>query len=275
MPKLTLVQMSCNESREKNIDRAEQHIIRAAERGANIVCLPEMFHDVFFAIYLDTKYYDLAESIPGPITDRMQGLAAKLGIVLVVPLYERAAAGVYYNSAVVIDADGALLGTYRKTHIPLSPTFYEKLYFKSGNLGYPAFVTRFGTIGVLICHDRHYPEVARCLALAGAELILVPAATHKSNPSRHVWEKELSGSAIFNELFIGAVNRVGVEDGFTYYGASLICNPEGDIVAQGGEEEALVEAEIDYADVEQRRRRWHFFRDRRPETYGPIVQCHP
>lgn len=276
MPRLALIQMACNAGREENIAHAERRIAEAAAQGANIVCLPEIFHELFFVIYRDTSYCNLAEAVPGPITDRMQVLARKLGIVLVVPLYEKAARGIYYNSAVVFDADGKLLGTYRKTHIPLNPTFHEKLYFKPGNLGYPVFRTRFGNIGIAICHDRHYPEPARCLALGGADLILVPTATHNSNLSRKVWEKELCAMAIFNELFVGAVNRVGLEgDDFDYYGCSLIANPEGDIVAQAGEEESILCANLDFDEIDRRRQGWHFFRDRRPETYQALVQPYP
>lgn len=273
--RLALLQMNCSGDRKQNLDRAESMIRDAAGRGAQIVLLPEVFHEAFFVVALDMKYFDLAEPVPGPITDRMQALAKEFGVVLVVPLYERVDRSVYYNSAVVIDADGRLLGTYRKNHIPLSTLFYEKLYFKPGNLGYPVFQTRFGKVGLLICHDRHYPEGARAVALNGAEILLVPSATPDASNSVPVWEKELAAHAIFNEYFVGGLNRVGREDKYNYYGRSVIFDPAGELLAQAGGEEEVLLADCDLDKITQRRRSWQFYRDRRPDTYGPLTQLIP
>ena len=200
-----------------------------------MILLPEVFHELFFIMSLDMSVFDKAEPIPGPLTGRMQELAAELGVAIVAPIYESVGKSVYYNSAAVIDADGSLLGVYRKNHIPLSTKFYEKLYFKPGNLGYPVFETRFGRIGILICHDRHYPEGARALGLNGAEILLVPSATPTASLSVRVWEKELAAHAIFNEYYVAGLNRVGVEGEYTYYGRSVFLDPTGEIMAQAGE----------------------------------------
>ncbi len=216
-----------------------------------------------------------AEPIPGPITEMMQILAKELGVVICAPIYESVGRSVYYNSAAMIDADGKLLGVYRKNHIPLNTIFYEKLYFKPGNLGYPAFQTQFGKIGIIICHDRHYPEGARCSALNGAEVLLVPSATPKASLSVKVWEKELMAHAIFNELFVAGLNRVGQEGNYTYYGRSVIIDAVGDIMAQAGSDEEILVADCDLDQVTERRRAWQFYRDRRPDTYGPITQLIP
>ena len=210
--KLALLQMDCSGSRAQNLAKAEQFIRDAAKKhSAQILLLPEIFHELFFITDLDLKHMEASETIPGPITEMMQALAKELGVVICAPIYERVGRSVYYNSAAMIDADGKLLGVYRKNHIPLNTIFYEKLYFKPGNLGYPAFDTQFGKIGIIICHDRHYPEGARCSALNGAEILLIPSATPKASLSVKVWEKELMGHAIFNELFVAGLNRVGQE----------------------------------------------------------------
>jgi N-carbamoylputrescine amidase len=195
--------------------------------------------------------------------------------VIVAPIFERVDRSVYYNSAAIIDADGTLLGVYRKTHIPLSTIFYEKLYFKPGNLGYPVFNTRFGKIGMLICHDRHYPEGARALALNGAEIMLVPSATPDKSLSVRVWEKELCAHAIFNEYFVAGLNRVGTEGNYTYYGRSVVFDPAGELLAQAGPDEEILIADCDLDLITQRRRAWQFYRDRRPDTYGILTELVP
>jgi N-carbamoylputrescine amidase len=268
--------MDCSGTREANLERAERHIRAAATRHrANILLLPEVFHELFFITDLDMKYFDAAEPIPGPITEKMQGLAKELGVVIVAPIYERVDRSVYYNSAAVIDADGTLLGVYRKNHIPLNTIFFEKFYFKPGNLGYPVFNTRFGKIGVYICHDRHYPEGARALALNGAEIMLVPSATPESSLSVKVWEKELAAHAIFNEFFVAGLNRVGKERDHNYYGRSVIMDPIGEIMAQAGREEEILLADCDFDFITQRRRAWQFYRDRRPDTYEILTKLVP
>lgn len=272
---LGLVQMDCSASREENVAHAEEMIRGAAAKGAQIVLLPETFHELFFIVRLDMAVFDMAEPIPGPITKRMQTLAAELGVVIVAPIYERVDRSVYYNSAAVIDADGRLLGVYRKNHIPLSTLFYEKLYFKPGNLGYPVFDTRFGRIGILICHDRHYPEGARALGLNGAEMLLVPSATPTASLSVRVWEKELSAHAIFNEYFVAGLNRVGDEGDYSYYGRSVVFDPAGELISQAGQGEEVLLAECDLDQVTARRRAWQFYRDRRPDTYEVLTRLVP
>lgn len=271
-----LLQMDCSGTREQNLAKAEKFVRQAAkEKGAQVLLLPEVFHELFFTTDLNLKYFDTAEPIPGPITEMMQALAKELGVVICAPIYERVGRSVYYNSAAMIDADGTLLGVYRKNHIPLNTIFYEKLYFKPGNLGYPAFQTQFGKIGIVICHDRHYPEGARCSALNGAEILLVPSATPKASLSVKVWEKELAGHAIFNEFFVAGLNRVGTERDHTYYGRSVIFDPVGEIMAQAGTEEEVLVADCDLDLITERRRAWQFYRDRRPDTYGLLTQLIP
>ena len=272
---LTLLQMDCSGKRERNLARAEEMIRRAAGQGGEVILLPEVFHELFFITALDMSVFDKAEPIPGPITERMQALAAELGAVIVAPVYESVGSSVYYNSAAVIDADGSLLGVYRKNHIPLSTKFYEKLYFKPGNLGYPVFETRFGRIGILICHDRHYPEGARALGLNGAEILLVPSATPTASLSVRVWEKELAAHAIFNEYYVAGLNRVGTEGEYSYYGRSVILDPTGEIIAQAGADEEVLIAACDLDAIVERRRAWQFYRDRRPDTYGVLTELVP
>lgn len=273
--KLALLQMDCSGSRERNLARAEEMVRQAAARGAQVVLLPEVFHELFFITDLDSRYFDAAEPIPGPITEMMQKLARELEVVIIAPIYERVERSVYYNSAAVIDADGRLLGVYRKNHIPLNTIFYEKLYFKPGNLGYPVFNTRYGKVGLLICHDRHYPEGARALALNGAEILLIPSATPDKSLSRKVWEKELCAHAIFNEVFVAGLNRTGKEGKYIYYGHSVAFDPSGEMLAQAGADEEILLIDCDLDLITQRRRAWQFYRDRRPDTYGILTALVP
>lgn len=272
---VALLQMDCSNAREKNLARAEEMVREAADKGAHVILLPEVFHELFFIMELDMSVFDKAEPIPGPITEQMQKLAAELGVVIVAPIYESVGKSVYYNSAAVIDADGSLSGVYRKNHIPLSTKFYEKLYFKPGNLGYPVFETRFGRIGILICHDRHYPEGARALGLNGAEILLVPSATPTASLSVRVWEKELAAHAIFNEYYVAGLNRVGTEGDYTYYGRSVVFDPTGEIIGQAGKGEEVLISECDLDVIVDRRRAWQFYRDRRPDTYGVLTELVP
>jgi beta-ureidopropionase len=273
--RVALLQMNCSGKREQNLARAEAMIREAAGKDAQIVLLAEVFHELFFITDLNTRYFDAAEPIPGPITQAMSKLALELNIVIVAPIYESVERSVYYNSAAVIDADGALLGVYRKNHIPLNTIFYEKLYFKPGNLGYPVFNTRYAKVGILICHDRHYPEGARALALNGAEIVLVPSATPDKSLSRKVWEKELCAHAIFNEYFVAGLNRTGQEGDYFYYGRSVAFDPAGEMLGQAGEGEEVFLVDCDLDLVTQRRRAWQFYRDRRPETYGILTALVP
>jgi N-carbamoylputrescine amidase len=281
MPIVGLVQMAMETNRQDNLDKAEAMIRQAVKDSAEIICLPELFHSVFWCAFPpDLKYFEWAEPVPGPTVERFQHVARETKAVLIIPLWEKVGRSVYFNSAAVIDADGGLIGTYRKNHIPLSPLFQEKVYFKPGNLGYPVFKTHYGNVGVYICHDRHYPEGARCLALAGADIIFVPTATNDASLSGKVWEKELMAHAIFNEIFIAGLNRVGKETGpdgreFVYYGRSLVINPLGGIIEQVEGEECNLLCEVNWSEIDQRRIAWQFYRDRRPETYELITKFVP
>ena len=268
-----LVQMKAAMKREENLDRAEELLKEAARQDAEVVCLQEMFATWFFAQKLDATNQELAEPLDGVSVSRMRAVARALKLVLIVPFYERVMAGELYNSAALVDATGEVLGIYRKHHIPMSSHFQEKFYFRPGNAGYPVWDTRHGKIGIMICYDRHFPEAARSLGLNGAEFVFVPTATTIRGFSRAVWEAELRGHAIANGYFVGGVNRVGTEFDSTYYGASVFVDPIGQIVAQAGEkdDEVLV-ATLDRARLEEVRRAWPFYRDRRPDSYGRLVQ---
>jgi N-carbamoylputrescine amidase len=272
--KAALIQMKCGEDRDEIITRTLSYIDEAAAKGAKIVCLQELFNGIYFCQYMDSKYYDWAEPIPGPTTKIMQECAQKNGIVLIVPLYEMVFPGTYYNTAVVINKDGEILGRYRKNHIPELPLFHEKFYFKPGNLGYPVFRTEYGNIAVYICYDRHFPEGPRVFGLHGADLLFIPTATKGSY--KYLWEVELRAHAIANGLWVGGVNRVGQEDQMDFYGSSFFTDPRGQIVAQTGDEgDAIVYADIDYTKNKEVRDLWQFYRDRRPETYLDMVRMMP
>jgi N-carbamoylputrescine amidase len=251
-------------------------LAQAAKKGAKIVCLQELFNGPYFCAEVHHRWYHLAEPIPGPTTELMQGVAKKHGMFIIVPIYEVENTGVYYNTAVVIDGYGKVLGKYRKNHIPnIPPGFSEKFYFKPGNLGYPVWKTDLGNVGVYICYDRHFPEGARALGLAGADMIFNPSAT-TVGVSRYLWELEQPAHAVANGYFVGAINRVGIEEPWRsgrFYGSSYFCNPRGQIIAKASEDkdEVLV-ADLDLDEVRQIRNAWQFYRDRRPETYGPLVQ---
>ncbi len=249
-------------------------IDEAGEQGVEILCLQEIFNGPYFCPSQDERWYDAAEPIPGPTTHLMQEYAEKHDMVIVVPLYEKADAGVYYNSAAVIDADGSYLGKYRKKHIPHTSGFWEKYFFKPGNLGYPVFDTKYGKVGVYICYDRHFPEGARILGLNGAQIVFNPSATVKGL-SEYLWKLEQPAHAVANGYFMAAINRVGVEQPWEigeFYGNSYICDPKGEFLAEGSQtEDELVVADCDFEEIEETRRIWQFYRDRRPETYEALV----
>jgi N-carbamoylputrescine amidase len=260
-----------------NIEKNLRFIGEAAGRGVQILCMQEVFTTPYFCAEQQTRWYDAVERIPdGPTTKLMQETAKKHGIALVVPIYEEEIVGVYYNTAAVIDADGRYLGKYRKNHIPhVAPGFWEKFYFKPGNLGYPAFDTAFARIGVYICYDRHFPEGARALGLAGAEIVFNPSAT-VAGLSEYLWELEQPAHAVANGYFIGAINRVGHEQPWDigeFYGKSYFCNPRGKIIAQASRDsDELVVADLNLDEIREVRNTWQFFRDRRPETYGALTE---
>jgi len=272
--------MQPDEIRERMIEAHIPYIEDAGKQGVQILCFQEVFTQPYFCPSQDRKWYAAAEKIPdGPTTQLMMEYAKKYNMVIVVPIYEEHMTGVYYNTAAVIDADGKYLGKYRKTHIPqVDPGFYEKFFFKPGDLGYPVFETAYLKLGVYICYDRHFPEGWRALALNGAEYIVNPSAT-VAGLSKYLWELEQPASAAANGVFIGAINRIGTEEPWAstmnmgeFYGSSYIVNPRGAIEAQAsyGDDELLVH-EIDLDMVREVRDTWQFFRDRRPDLYGPLT----
>ncbi len=259
---------------EKHLSLIEE----AGKKGVQILCLQELFNAPYFCPSQDPKWYGLAESIPGPTTNLLATYAKKYRMCIVVPIYEREMAGVYYNTAAVIDSDGTFLGKYRKNHIPQTSGFWEKYFFKPGNLGYPVFKTEFATIGVYICYDRHFPEGARLLGLNGAEIVYNPSATVKGL-SEYLWKLEQPAHAVANGYFMGCINRVGTEAPWNigeFYGSSYFVNPRGQIIAEASKNnDELVVAELDLAMNEEVRRTWQFFRDRRPDTYSAMTEQLP
>jgi beta-ureidopropionase len=247
----------------------------AGKKGVQILCLQEIFNGPYFCPGQDKRWYDAAEPVPGPTVEKLAPIAKKYQMVMVVPLYEREQAGVYYNTAAILDADGSYLGKYRKTHIPQTSGFWEKYFFKPGNLGYPVFKTRYATIGAYICYDRHFPEGARALGLAGAEIVYNPSAT-VAGLSQYLWKLEQPAHAVANGYFMGCINRVGTEAPWNigkFYGSSYFVDPRGQILACGSEDnDELVIAELNLDMIEEVRRTWQFFRDRRPDAYGPLVE---
>ena len=251
-------------------------IEEAGKKGVQILCLQEIFNGPYFCPGQSPRWYEAAEAVPGPTTAIMQEYAKKYSMVIVVPVYEREQAGVYYNTAAVIDADGKILGKYRKNHIPqVNPGFFEKFYFRPGNLGYPVFETAYAKVGVYICYDRHFPEGARALGLNGAELVLNPSAT-VAGLSQYLWTIEQRAHAVANGYYIGAINRVGTEAPWNigrFYGSSYFCDPRGNFLVTASEDKSeLVTADLDMDMIEEVRRVWQFFRDRRPETYDTLVK---
>ncbi len=248
----------------------------AGKQGVQILCLQEIFNGPYFCPSQDRRWYDAAEPIPGPTLEKLRPIAAQYQMVMIVPLYEREMAGVYYNTAAVIDADGSYLGKYRKTHIPQTAGFWEKYFFRPGNLGYPTFRTRYATIGVYICYDRHFPEGARALGLNGAEIVYNPSAT-VAGLSQYLWKLEQPAHAVANGYFVGAINRVGTEAPWNigkFYGSSYFVDPRGQIIGGTASEDRdeVVVRTLDMDMIEDVRRTWQFFRDRRPETYGELTE---
>ncbi len=279
-----LIQMALKAGTEEPPERIrdimnEAHlplIAEAAARGVQVLCLQEVFNQPYFCPSQDTRWYGAAEPVPdGPTVRLMQEQARAHGMVIVVPIYEEETTGVYYNTAAVIDADGRYLGKYRKHHIPQVAGFYEKFFFKPGNAGYPVFETAFCRLAVYICYDRHFPEGWRALGLAGAEYVVNPSAT-VAGLSRHLWELEQPAAAVANGYFVGAVNRIGTETPWEigrFYGASYFADPRGRILAQASEDrDEVLTCEMDLEVVREVRNLWQFYRDRRPETYEPLVR---
>ena len=246
----------------------------AAAQGAQIIGFQEVFNAPYFCQVQEAEHYKWAESIPGPTTERFQALAKELGIVIVLPIYELESAGFYYNTAVVIDADGSFLGKYRKHHIPQVKGFWEKFYFRPGNLGYPVFDTAVGRIGVYICYERHFPEGWRALGLAGAKIVFNPSATSRGLSS-YLWQLEQPAAAVANEYYVGAINRVGIEPlgDNDFYGQTYFVDPRGQLVGDAASDNAdeVVVRDLDMDKLTEVRDLWQFYRDRRPDSYGSLV----
>jgi beta-ureidopropionase len=267
---------SCQEHRDGMIEAHLKYIDQAGKAGVKMLCFQEIFTGPYFCPSQDKKWYGLAEAIPdGHTTRLMQEYAKKYSMVIVVPIYEEHMKGVYYNTAAVIDADGKYLGKYRKNHIPQVAGFWEKFFFKPGNLGYPVFKTAYGNVGVYICYDRHFPEGARALGINGADIVFNPSAT-VAGLSQYLWELEQPAHAAANGYFVGAINRVGTEAPWNigeFYGSSYFANPKGKIIAQASKDkDELVMADLNFDEIREVRDLWQFYRDRRPETYGNLTE---
>jgi len=278
-----LIQMGLKADTDQTPEQIKQAMIEAhiplieeaGKKGVQVLCLQEVFNQPYFCPSQDVKWYAATEAIPdGPTTKLMQEYAKTYSMVIVVPIYEEDMTGVYYNTCAVIDADGSYLGKFRKIHIPQVAGFYEKFFFKPGNMGYPVFETAYCKLGVYICYDRHFPEGWRALALNGAEYIVNPSAT-VAGLSQYLWKLEQPAAAVANGVFIGAVNRVGTEAPWNigrFYGSSYICDPRGNLLCEASEDgDELVTADMDMEMVREVRNLWQFFRDRRPETYSGLV----
>jgi N-carbamoylputrescine amidase len=269
--------LSISETKKMMIDKHVKLIKQAADQGAQVTCLQEIFYGPYFCAEEDTRWHETAESIPdGPTISLMRELAKQHSMILVVPIYEVDTKGEYYNTAVVIDEHGKYLGKYRKHHIPhCDPGFWEKFYFKPGNLGYPVFETSAGKIGVYICYDRHFPEGARELGLNGAEIVFNPSAT-VAGLSEYLWKLEQPAHAVANQFYVGAINRVGTEAPWNigeFYGQSYFCNPRGQIMIEGSrDKDEVVIADLDLDLIEEVRNTWQFYRDRRPDSYTNIAK---
>jgi N-carbamoylputrescine amidase len=284
--KVALVQMRCGAEPEKNFARAIDFIREATKKDAQIVCLPELFRSQYFCQTEDHANFALAEEIPGTSTSTLGQLASELGIVIIASLFEKRSAGVYHNTAAIIDADGKFLGKYRKMHIPDDPLYHEKFYFAPGDLGFQAWKTKRGNIGVCVCWDQWYPEAARLTALRGAEIIFYPTAIgwhpkekKEFGAAQHsAWETIQRSHAIANGCFVAVANRVGHEkpsggDGIEFWGQSFICGPDGEVIAQGSvSREEIVVGEVDWNRVNEQRTHWPFLRDRRVDAYAGIEQ---
>jgi len=270
-----LTQVRWTGDKESMIDVHEKHLRDAAGQGARLVCFQELFYGPYFCQVQDAAWYAYAESVPGPTVERFSALAAELGTVVVLPVYEEEQPGVLYNTAAVIDADGRYLGKYRKTHIPHVRGFWEKFYFRPGNLGYPVFETAVGRVGVYICYDRYFPFGWRALVTLGAEILLNPSAT-SCGLSNYLWKLEQLVAAVANEYYVGAINRVGVEDlgDDDFYGTSYFVDPEGAFVGDPADDhdEELVVRDLDLDLLRVVRDRWQFYRDRRPDAYDDLTR---
>ena len=273
--KIGLLQMACEEDVAKNLHRAEILINEASYKGAKIICLQELFHSRYFCQVEDHKKFDLSETIPGPIIEKLQKLAESFKIVIIAPIFEKRTDGIYHNSAAVINADGSVIGTYRKMHIPDDPFFYEKFYFTPGDLGFKTFATKYGRIGVLICWDQWFPEAARLCALSGAQILFYPTAigfnkldAEFAEKQHSAWETIQRSHSIANGLFVASINRVGRENAIQFWGQSFVSDPFGEIIAKAdSESNQVLLVDCDFSKIEETRKNWPFFRDRRTDSY--------
>src|SRR5687768_2292725 len=277
--KVGLIQMSCDQNPDKNLKRAIARIGEAAKKGAQIVCLQELFRSQYFCQTEDTELFKLAELIPGPSTEALSKVAREKKIVIIASLFEKRTAGIYHNTAVIIDADGKIAGKYRKMHIPDDPLYYEKFYFTPGDLGFQTHDTSFGKVGALVCWDQWFPEAARLTALGGAQLLFYPTAIgwlpdeeQSMNEAQHsAWETIQRGHAIANGVYVVVVNRVGREGKLTFWGQSFVADPFGRIIAKASEQdEQVLVVECDLTKIEETRQNWPFLRDRRIDAYDGL-----
>jgi len=278
--KFAAIQFACTTNLPENSDKAEHFIREAAESGADCIALQELFNSTYFCREIDQTFFSWAEPVPGPATDRFSKLAKELGVVILLPLFERKAAGIYFNTMVVLEKDGTIAGLYRKMHIPDDPGFYEKYYFTPGDLGFKVFDTSAGKIGTLICWDQWFPEAARLTAMAGADILVYPTAIgtlpEESDTDKKqfmdAWKTIQRSHAIANGCFVASINRVGVEGGSKFWGNSFVCGPFGEIIAQADENEGFIITDIDFSTIENHRQIWPFFRDRRVDEYGDMTK---
>jgi N-carbamoylputrescine amidase len=279
--RIALVQMSCEVEPRLNLDKAIARINEAAARGARIVCLQELFRSRYFCQSEEVRNFDLAESVPGPTTEALASVAAARGVVVVGSIFERRAEGIYHNTAVVLDSDGRLAGRYRKMHIPDDPHYYEKFYFTPGDLDFGAYRTAQATVGPLVCWDQWFPEAARLVALAGAQIIVYPTAIgwehgedeHTRRRMVQAWETVQRGHAIANGTFVAVINRVGTEENLDFWGGSFVADPFGEVIAKAGSTaEEILFADCDLGRIERTRRHWPFLRDRRIDAYGDLLR---
>jgi N-carbamoylputrescine amidase len=269
MPNIALAQISASEDIEANIQKAESFMRKTADLGAELICFPEMAFSRFFPQYnAEMKYFETAETVPGPLVKRFQKLAKELELVTIINLYEKETRGEYYNTSPVIDADGALLGKAQMMHIAEEEFFHEKFYYKPGRTGFPVFHTRCGIIGVAICYDRHFPEQMRALTVQGAELIVIPQAGIEGNPIE-LYEIEMRAASFSNQVFTALVNRCGTEDKMKFVGGSFVTGPSGDMISHAGfDKDELLIVDCDFSMIDKMRHERPFLRDRRPELYG-------
>ena len=273
------IQLPCSGDIPRNIEATVQQIEAAAKAGANLICLQELFSSLYFCQTEDHSQFGIAEAIPGPTTDRICQVAKENQVVIVAGVFERRTAGVFHNTAIVIETDGSILGTYRKMHIPDDPYFYEKFYFTPGDLGFQSFQTSVGNVGVCICWDQWFPEAARLTAMQGAEILVYPTAIGWQAPEKEqfgaaqvdAWQTMMRSHAIANGVYVVAPNRVGVEQNIEFWGASFVVDPYGCVIAKAGQEAETIQADCDLSLIETARTHWPFFRDRRIDAYTDLT----